>query len=245
MTKVACNSKKILQGLTILLIAFVAATSVLASCFAKPNFAVNANLEAIPSASLNNLNFTTYTYGGKPIQQPNASQLSFSFPDKTVQGQLAGSDALSLGGLIIQRLDFDAVFYAPKIDATGFDEMVVFAASDTTTYKGTEFGVRLDLKDGCIYGYVQEPNGIPRDVYFEMFKLIANDGASHHYTLIKQRSQVSFYIDGLNYGYLNYPSRIDYTGYSFSVFAVVHRFTDGWDSTGDNMLVENFSVNLQ
>ena len=53
--------------------------------------------------------------------------------------------------------------------------MVIFAASDTATYKGTEFGIRMDLKDGCIYGYIQEPDGIGK-VNFGCCKLMPNDG---------------------------------------------------------------------
>ena len=119
---------------------------------------------------LDALNFITYTYGGYSVQQSDPNQLIFSFPDNTNQGQLAGSDAITLNTYSIQKIDFDAVFITPKISALGFDEMVVFAASDTTTYKGTEFGIRLDLSDGFIYGYNQEPNGNYEDVNFQMLQ---------------------------------------------------------------------------
>ncbi len=108
--------------------------------------------------SLNTSDFNTYTYGGYTVQEPNSTQFVFSFPDNTNQGQIAGSDALTLNNFSIQKIDFDAAFITPKIDALGFDEMVIFATSDTNTYKGTEFGIRMDLKDGFIYGYIQEPN---------------------------------------------------------------------------------------
>ncbi len=85
---------------------------------------------------------------------------------------------------IIQKMDFDAAFIAPKIGALGFDEMVIFAASNTINYKGTEFGIRMDLKDGFVYGYIQEPNGKYGDVNFQMLKLMPNDGIVHHYTLV-------------------------------------------------------------
>ena len=145
----------------------------------------------------------------------------------------------------IQKIDFDAAFITPKISAFGFDEMVIFAASDTTTYKGVEFGIRLDLNDGFIYGYNQEPNGNYGEVNFQMLKLMANDGIMHHYTLIMLGSEVSFCIDGVDYGVLNFPSNTDYSSLSFSILAVVHRFADDWDSVGDNMIVENFSLNQQ
>jgi hypothetical protein len=192
---------------------------------------------------LNNLNFTTYTYGGYSVQQPDPNQFLFAFPDSTNQGQLAGSDAISLGPYVIQKMDFDAVFTAPQISAFGFDEMVIFASSDTVTYKGTEFGIRLDLSDGSIYGYIQEPNSSAPDVNFQMMKLMPNDGTIHHYSVVMNGSTVSFYIDGVNCGDLRFPSSADYSSFSFSILAVVHRFTDNWDSTGDTMVVGNFTLN--
>jgi hypothetical protein len=193
--------------------------------------------------SLDSINFATYTYGGYSVQQSDLNRFFFSFPDNTNQGQIAGSDAITLNTYTIQKMDFDSMFIAPKIGALGFDEMVIFAASDTTTYKGTEFGIRLDLSDGFIYGYNQEPNGNYEDVSFQMMKLAPNDGIVHHYTLIMLGLEVAFYIDGVDYGHLGFPSETDYSSLTFSVLAVVHRFTDGWDSTSDNMIVENLSLN--
>ena len=78
-----------------------------------------------------------------------------------------------------------------------------------------------------------------------MLKLGSNDGMMHHYTLIMQVAEVSFYIDGTNYGFLNFPSSTDYSSLNFSILAVVHRFTSDWDSVGDYMIVENFALNQQ
>ena len=204
----------------------------------------SASLNTAP-ISVDTLKFSTYTYCGYPVQQLEASKLCFSFPDNTSQGQTAGSDAITLGTYAIQTINFDAMFITPKINALGFDEMAIFATSDTTIYKGTEFGIRLDLSDGFIYGYIQEPNGYYGEVNFQMLKLGSNDGMMHHYTLIMQVAEVSFYIDGTNYGYLNFPSSTDYSNLNFSILAVVHRFTSDWDSVGDYMIVENFALNQQ
>jgi len=205
----------------------------------------NSSVSATTAVKLDDLNFIAYSYGGYSVEQTDQNQLFFSYPNITNQGQLSGSDALALNSYLIQKLDFDAVFIAPKINANGFDEMVVFAASDTTTYKGTEFGIRLGLIDGFIYGYIQEPNGNYEDVNFHMLQMAPNDGKIHHYTLIMLGTEVEFYIDGLDYGHLGFPSQTDYSSLTFWVLAVVHRFTDGWDSLGDNMVVENFSVTQQ
>jgi hypothetical protein len=201
-------------------------------------------LTTVPT-SLDASKFTTYTYCGYPVQQPDLTQFIFSFPDNTSQSQIAGSDALTLNTYAIQKLDFDATFIAPKISALGFDEMAIFATSDTNNYKGTEFGIRIDLKDGCIYGYVQEPIGSYGNVDFNMVELTTNDGVLHHYTLIMSGSEVSFCIDGVDHGNLNFPSNTDYSGINFSILAVVHRFTDNWDSVGDNMIAGNFNINQQ
>ena len=195
--------------------------------------------------SLDASKFNTYTYGGYSVKQPDSTQFIFSFPDSTSQGKIAGSDALTWDTFTIQKIDFDVTFIAPKISALGFDEMVVFATSNTNTFKGTEFGIRMDLKNGFIYGYVQEPNGNYEEVNFMMLELTPNDGVMHHYTVIIVGSEVSFYVDGIDYGYLNFPSNTDYSNLAFSILAVVHRFTDDWDSIGNNMIVENFSLNQQ
>ena len=130
-------------------------------------------------SSLDTSKFITHTYGGYSVESPDSNQFSFSFPNYTNQGQIAGSDALTLNTFTIQKMDFSATFIAPKIGALGFDEMVIFAASNTVTYKGIEFGIRMDLKDGLIYGYVQEPNDNYGDVNFQMLRLMPNDGIVH------------------------------------------------------------------
>lgn len=203
------------------------------------------NINSTVPIFLDTLQFVTYTYGGYSVQQPNSTQFIFFFPDNNSQGQITGSDALTWNTYSIQKVDFDATFIAPKIDALGFDEMAIFATSNTTTYKGTEFGIRMDLKDGLIYGYIQEPNDNFGEVNFIMQEIMPNDGMIHHYTLLVLSSGVSILIDGLDYSNLNFPSNTDYSGLSFSICAVVHRFTDGWDSNGDNMIAGNFSLNLQ
>ena len=194
---------------------------------------------------LNESDFATYTYGGCLVQQANSTQFIFSFPNCTNQGQLSGSDALTLNNFSIQKLDFDSAFIVPNINAFGFDEMAIFATSNTETYKGTEFGVRMDLQNGSIYGYIQEYNEDVVDVNFNMLQLMPNDGLMHHYSLNTTGSDVSFYIDGVNYGLLNFPSQTDYSNLCFSICATVHRFTDGWNSTGDSMISGNFAINQQ
>jgi hypothetical protein len=192
---------------------------------------------------LNESDFVTYAYGGCLVQQADSTEFIFSFPNCTNQGQLSGSDALTWNNFSIQKLDFDVTFIVPNINAFGFDEMAIFATSNTKTYKGTEFGVRMDLQNGSIYGYIQEYNESIADVNFNMLQLMPNDGLTHHYSLNMKGSEVSFYIDGINSGVLNFPSNTDYSNLNFSICAVVHRFTDGWDSTGDSMISGNFSLN--
>jgi hypothetical protein len=192
---------------------------------------------------LNNSQFKTYTYGGSPVQNPDSTHFIFLFPSRTREGQLSGSDAVTLNSYVIQKVNFDVVFSTSKINAPGFDEMVVFATSNTVTYKGTEFGIRLSLKDGFVYGYIQEPNSSQDQVKFLMLKLTLNDGITHHYTLTRLGPKILFSINGVTYGYLTYPSGDTYANMTFSVNAVVHRFTDGWTSNGDNMKAGNFVLN--
>jgi hypothetical protein len=187
--------------------------------------------------------FTSYTYsGGCPIQQPESNEFLLSFPEEITNCQMSGSDVISLDQYQIKTLTFDAKFATPEIGSKGFDEMAVFAASNTQTYKGTEFGIRMDMNDGYICGYIQEPNGNCSQVNFKMLALQPNNGVIHHYTLIFLGSGVSFYIDGRNCGYISYPSGEDYSNLSFSILAVVHRFTNGWNAAGDQMMVENLRL---
>jgi hypothetical protein len=208
---------------------------------AKPD--ITPPTSATTPVSLEISDFQTYTYGCDSAQQTSPNQFFFSFPNSTNQGEIAGSDAISLCTYSIQKIEFNAVFKSPKTDAVGFDEMAIFAASNTTTYKGTEFGVRMDLNDGLIFGYIQEPNGEFGDVDFQMVLLTSNDGLMHHYTLIAYECEVLFWIDGVEWGHLTFPSNTGCVGFTFSVCAVVHRFTDNWDSSGDTMFVENFVLN--
>jgi hypothetical protein len=78
---------------------------------------------------------------------------------------------------VITKL-FWAQFITPSLGAFGFDEMAIFTASNIDNYKGVEFGIRMDLKDGYIYGYIQEPNESDNseEVNFFMKKLFLNDG---------------------------------------------------------------------
>ena len=202
------------------------------------NFYASLNTEPI---SLDASKFITYTYGGYSVQQPDSTQFIFSFPENTSEGKISGSDILTFSAYPIRTIDFDAVFISQKNNALGFDEMVIFATSDASTYKGVEFGVRLDLCDGFIYGYNQEPNGNIGEVDFQMMKLKPNDGIIHHYTLIIVNSEVAFYIDGIYHGCLSFLRNTDYSNFTFFILAVVHRFTDGWDSKDNKMMVENFS----
>ncbi|MCW3996430.1 MAG: hypothetical protein NWE98_09845 [Candidatus Bathyarchaeota archaeon] len=205
--------------------------------------ATQLDFSGFKSVPLDTPKFMTYTYGGYPVEQSSLTQFFFSFPNFTNQGQLAGSDAVTFEMYPIKKMDFDAIFLTPNFGALGFDEMAIFAASDTMTYKGTEFGIRMDLKNSFIYGYIQEPEGSVGEVNFQMQKLILNDGLMHHYTLITMGHYVLFLIDGIGYGRLSYPSGTGYSNLNYSVCLVVHRFSDDWDSSSDNMIVDNFVLN--
>ena len=210
----------------------------------NPNNNTSPPLSFVPIL-LNATDFITYTYGGYSVQQENSTHFVFLFPDCTNQGQIAGSDALTLNNFSIQKLEFDAAFKASNISSLGFDEMAIFATSNTDTYKGTEFGIRMGLEDGFIYGYIQEPNESNADVNFNMIQLLPNDGLMHHYTIVMSGSEVSFYIEDIIYSRLDFPSNSDYSNLNFSICAVVHRFSDGWNSNGDSMITGNFSLNQQ
>ena len=212
---------------------------------AGPYFNIASTLSS--PTSLSNADFDTRSYGEFPVQNLVQNQgpeyFSLSFPDCISWGQMAGADAVTSNSFAFQEINFDAAFATPKTGANGFDEMAIFAASDTVTYKGTEFGIRLDLRDGCVYGYVQEPTGNLGEVNFQTVNLIQNDGMMHQYSIVIIPSYALFSVDSIHHSFLSFRTNGVNSNLTYSVCAVEHRFSNYWDSTGDSMIAGNFTLN--
>ena len=197
--------------------------------------------------SLSNADFNTRSYGEYPaqnlLQNQDPEYFNLSFPDCISWGQMAGADAVTSNSFAFQEISFDAAFVTPKTGANGFDEMAIFAASDTVNYKGTEFGIRLDLRDGCIYGYVQEPTGNLGEVNFQTVNLMPNDGMMHQYSIVIVPSYALFSVDTTHHSFLSFQTNGVESNLTYSVCAVEHRFSNYWDSTGDGMIAGNFTLN--
>jgi len=157
-------------------------------------------------------------------------------------GKLGVNDAVSLRSYALGTLSFLATFVngtRAQGHPRGFsDELVVFAASDVTTYQGYEFGVRLSLSDGFVYGYWQSP--LPTGgVLFKEHRLFANDGRSHQYSFRLAGGAISYSVDGTQRLTEFYPT-IPISG--FYVVATAHRASEGWSDAGLALSVADLSV---
>lgn len=157
-------------------------------------------------------------------------------------GRLAVDDAVSHRCYAIGQLAFQGVFLPGSSvggPAKGFgDEMVVFAASNVTSFHGFEFGVRYGISDGYVYAYTQFPNGFG-SVTFQERRLFVNDGLAHAYTLTLAGKDVTFSVDGrllVTEGYPATPPGL------YFVVTTTHRGSVGWTAVGSGLLVESIGV---
>ena len=157
-------------------------------------------------------------------------------------GRLAVDDAVSIASFDLGELTFAATFLNGTITQgkpTAFaDELVVFAASDVTSYKGFEFGVRLGLTDGVVYGYWQYPQA-GGGVAFREQPLFPNDGRAHTYSLSLSGSTISYSVDGQRVCVAVYPTL---PPRAFHVITTAHRESSGWSASGLALAVADVTV---
>jgi hypothetical protein len=157
-------------------------------------------------------------------------------------GKLAVNDAVSVDAFDLGELSFTATFvngtFLQGHPSEFADELVVFAASDVTSYQGFEFGIRLSLADGFVYAYWQHP-AADGGVAFHEQRLFANDGRAHAYELSLSGTAVSYVLDGYPVYQAIYPL---VPPRAFHVVTTAHRQSGGWSATGLELSVSDVTV---
>ena len=159
-----------------------------------------------------------------------------------VDGKLGVNDAVSLASYALGELSFTATFVNGTLlqgtPSDFADELVVFAASDVTTYHGFEFGIRLGLADGTVYAYRQFPK-VGGGVAFQEEKLFANDGRPHAYDIRLSGNIISYSVDGRAVLQTLYPL---VPPSAFYVVTTAHRASAGWAGSGFALAVANVTI---
>jgi hypothetical protein len=200
----------------------------------------------IPTGSTISLRASDFRwFNSNPPGPATAGPTAWVLPvpgDPATGGKLAVDDAVSVASYDLGALSFTATFVNGTITQgkpTAFaDELVVFAASDITTYKGFEFGVRLGLTDGMVYGYWQYPQA-GGGVVFKEQPLFPNDGRAHTYMLSLSGSTISYSVDGQRVIVAVYPTL---PPRAFHVITTAHRESAGWSASGLALSVADVTV---
>jgi hypothetical protein len=141
---------------------------------------------------------------------------------------------------IINELSFTARFESNKGSTCDWDGFAIFAASDINKYNGYEFGIRNSLRTAKVEGYIQYPDGkSDKGASQKNVDLMVNDGLAHEYRVIIRDTTVVYFIDGVVKGFIDMG--IQFEGREYSVVALGHRSTDGWEYNNEYMTFGNFN----
>ncbi len=186
-------------------------------------------------------------FSNEPLPATSANATSWSLPAPSqprADGRLAVDDAVSLRAYPLVGFSFSATFLSATSALTRpsqfGDELVVFAATDATTFHGFEFGVRQSLSDGFVYAYSQYPNPLG-GVVFQELPIFANDGRAHDYQLSLLGAAISFTVDGALAAVEFYPVG---PVAPFHVVATAHRASGGWEAQGVALSVSDVVLRL-
>ena len=87
-----------------------------------------------------------------------------------------------------------------EMSNTGADQFAIFAADDTTTYKGDEFGFVLPKTGSTWYAYIQSPELRGWFFWTPVLKLESSGVAAHSFKAVYSNlgliSVANFYVDG-------------------------------------------------
>lgn len=186
--------------------------------------------------------FTAYASCADSTVQPSTGAgLSLSVAPDDPRCPKNFLDAVSTS-LIGAGLQFQARFAGAAVAPNPFDELVVFATDDTANWTGQEFGVRCSLRDGIVYGYVQDGTHAQDGyAFFGNTPLGSCDGTTHGYSIVVRTfpggTSIEFYVDGAFDGRVAHMTGVDYTAQRYTVVVTTHRWEGGWDSTGLGLYV--------
>lgn len=183
--------------------------------------------------------FDTYSNVGLYPEALAADSWKITLPEETRGYKPATSRMYTNEKYIINEFTFTAQFDSCKGSTSDWDGFAVFAASDTDSYNGYEFGVRNSLRTAKVEGYIQFPdikNG--KKAAQKNVDLMVNDGLTHDYRVIIRGSTVVFFVDDVVKGILDID--IQFEGKEYAIIALGHRSTDGWAYSNEFMTVGNF-----
>ena len=130
-----------------------------------------------------------------------------------------------------------------ELSNTGEDQLVIFAADDTSKYKGDEFGFVLPETGNTWYAYIQSPH-LPS--WFVWTPVLTLDSSSipHNfkaaYSNVGSFNCVNFYVDGKLVWTTLYP---DVSGQSYHMALSSHKVSStGIDISQNVMTIENASL---
>ncbi|OGS50919.1 MAG: hypothetical protein A3K65_06565 [Euryarchaeota archaeon RBG_16_68_12] len=134
-------------------------------------------------------------------------------------------------------LRFRAAFRGAAVAPNPSDEIAVFAADDTVSWVGKEFGFRCSLADGVLYGYMQDGTHRPDGYTFlRNVPLGVCDGTVHEYVArarsVGGSNAAEFFVDGVRVGRIVRLGPESYADGRYTMVATTHRWEGGWDSTG-------------
>lgn len=126
---------------------------------------------------------------------------------------------------------------------TGEDQFAIFAADDTTKYKGDEFGFVLPETGATWYAYIQSPK-LPQWFVWMPILTLTSSVAAHNFEAVYSNagllSFVNFYVDGKLVWTTSYPN---VSGQNYHMALVSHKVSNqNVDVSENTMQVESASL---
>ncbi|MDE1849588.1 MAG: hypothetical protein KGI00_02550 [Candidatus Micrarchaeota archaeon] len=196
------------------------------------------------------VNFRLRSLGTRLRGICRSRKFTLPYPERIAEGRRHSFvDVIGIKPIRISSLEFNATFTAKCGSGYMFDEMVVLAANDISTWDGQEFGIRLRMDNGMIYGYIQDGrhimSGNPNN-HFVDAELIRNDGKAHRYRIRVdregKRDAIGFWVDGKPRNRIVFAPRQEFTKQRYYVVMTTHRWGNGWDSGGSKMEVNDMAA---
>ncbi len=183
--------------------------------------------------------FDTYSNVNLYPETLTTDSWKITLPSETGGCKPATSRMYTKESYIINELSFTARFDSYKGSTCDWDGFAIFAASDIEKYHGYEFGIRNSLRTAKVEGYIQYPDAkSDKGASQKNVDLMVNDGLAHNFRIIVRGSTVVYLVDGKVKGFLEMG--IQFEGREYSVVALGHRSTDGWEYNNEYMTCGDF-----
>jgi hypothetical protein len=146
----------------------------------------------------------------------------------------------------VTTVQFDGTFSgttgAPSNDFV--DQLVISMENNASS----EFGIYAGLQSGILFGYLED-NATQSYPTIVLLKPNASDGNflySGHFKIslayINGTNRVYFYLNGKEIGELSYNSTKDYKNLGYYPYIAGQRWSNGWNSSQDQMEISNLTI---